>query len=78
MKALPVIFDAVAGKHHVFLTALKNAADKHCWREICNVPIGTLPTTFNIPTQPGKLLFKDLHTHCKAIWAGTTSDQLQE
>ena len=32
-KALSVTFDAVAGKHHVFLTALKNAADERCWRE---------------------------------------------
>jgi hypothetical protein len=32
-KALPVIYDAVAGKHHVFLTTLKNAADERCWRD---------------------------------------------
>jgi hypothetical protein len=54
-KALSVIFDAVAGKHHVFLTALKNAADERCWREIRHVPVGTLPTTFDILTHPGKL-----------------------
>jgi len=30
MKALPVVFHAVAGKHHSFLTALKNAADGRC------------------------------------------------
>jgi hypothetical protein len=77
-KALPVIFDAVAGKHHVFLTALKNAADERCWREVCHVPIGTPPTAFDILTQPGKIPFKDLCTHCNAIWAGTTSDQLQQ
>jgi hypothetical protein len=77
-KALSVTFDAVAGKHHVFLTALKNAADERCWREICHVPIGTPPTTFDILTQPGKISFKDLRAHCEAIWAGTTSDQLQQ
>jgi hypothetical protein len=27
-KALLVVFDAAAGKHHSFLTALKNAADE--------------------------------------------------
>jgi hypothetical protein len=43
MKALPVVFDSAAGKHHTFLTALKNVADEHCWREICMVPIGTPP-----------------------------------
>jgi hypothetical protein len=32
-KVLSVTFDAVAGKHHVFLTALKNAADERCWQE---------------------------------------------
>ena len=77
-KALPVIFDAVAGKHHVFLTALKNAADERCWREICHVPIGNPPTTFDILPQSGKISFKDLRSHCEAIWTGTTSDQLQQ
>ena len=38
-KALPVVFDSVTGKHHSFLTALKNAADERCWREICLVPV---------------------------------------
>jgi hypothetical protein len=71
-----VIFDAVAGKHHVFLTALKNAADERCWREICHVLIGTI--TFDILTQPGKIPFKDLRNHCDAIWAGTTTDQVQQ
>jgi hypothetical protein len=74
-KALPVIFDAVTGKHHVFFTALKDAADERCWREICHIPIGTPTTTFDIITQPGKKSFKDLRTHCDAIWVGTTSDQ---
>ncbi len=56
-KALPVVFDVAAGKHHSFLTALKNAADERCWHEICLVPVGTPPVVHDLLLQPGKLSF---------------------
>jgi hypothetical protein len=54
-KALPVIFDAVAGKHHVFLTSLNNAVDGCCRREICHIAIGNPPITFDILIQRFKI-----------------------
>jgi len=55
-KPIPVIFDAVAGKHHSFATALRNTADERCWREICFVLVGSPPdtVTFDLLTHPEK------------------------
>jgi hypothetical protein len=41
MKAVPVVFEVVAGKHRSFVTVSRNTADKWCWQEICLVPVGT-------------------------------------
>lgn len=76
-KALPVVFDAAAGKHHSFLTALKNAADEHCWREICKIPVGNPAVLYDLLVKPGNISMKDLHAHCSTIWNGTTSDKVQ-
>lgn len=76
-KALPVVFDAAAGKHHSFLTALKNAADERCWRDVCLIPIGTPPIVHDLLLQPGKITLTDLHSHCSTLWSGTSSDQVQ-
>jgi hypothetical protein len=55
-KAIPIVFDAVTGKHHAFVMALRNTADERCWREICLVPVGTHPdtVTFDLLMHPGK------------------------
>jgi hypothetical protein len=58
-KALPVVFDGAAGKHHVFLTALKNVADERSWREICMIPVGAPPIIYDLLTQPGKIKLQD-------------------
>jgi hypothetical protein len=63
MKALPVVFDGAAEKHHAFLTALKNIADECSWREICMIPIRTPSITYDLLTQPGKIKLQDLQTH---------------
>jgi len=77
-KALPVVFDTVTGKHHSFLTALKNAADERCWREICLAPVsvgnGNPPIFYDLLVQPGKFLL----VYCSAIWNGTSSDEVQK
>jgi hypothetical protein len=77
-KAIPVVFDAVAGKHHSFVTVLRNTADERCWREICLVPIGTPPVTYDILIHPGKITMTDLQTHCANIWSGTDADKVQK
>jgi hypothetical protein len=53
-KPVSVKFDAVAGKHHSFVTVLRNVADERCWREICLVPIGTRPVMYDLLVLPGK------------------------
>ncbi len=77
-KALPVVFDGAAGKHHSFLTALKNVADERSWREICMIPIGTPPIVYDLLTQPGKIKLQDLQTYCARIWSGTSQDIMQQ
>jgi hypothetical protein len=77
-KALPVVFDGAAGKHHAFLTALKNVPDERSWREICMVPIGTPPIIYDLLTQPGKIKMLDLQAHCLRIWSGTSQDLMQQ
>ncbi len=69
-KAVPVVFDAVAGKHHAFITALRNIAGERCWREICLIPVGNQPNivTYDLLTHPGKISMAVLQTHCSAIW----------
>jgi hypothetical protein len=71
-KPIPVIFDAVAGKHHSFATALRNTVDERCWHEICLVPVGSPPdtVTFDLLTHPGKISIIVLYNHCSAIWNG--------
>jgi len=66
-KALPVVFNSAAGKHHFFLTALKNVADACSWREIFMIPIGAPPVNYDLLTQPGKIKLQDLQTHCMRI-----------
>jgi hypothetical protein len=76
--AIPIVFDAVAGKHHSFITVLRNTADERCWREICLVPVGTPSITYDILVHPGKIPMAALQTHCATIWASTDSDKVQK
>jgi hypothetical protein len=77
-KALPVVFDGTAGKHHEFLTALKNTANERSWREICMIPVGIPSITYDLSTQPRKIKLQDLQTHCLRIWSGTSQDLMQQ
>jgi hypothetical protein len=79
-KVVPVVFDTVAGKHHAFITALRNIADEHCWREICLIPVGNQPNmvTYDLLTHPGKISMAVLQTHCSAIWNGTDDVKVQK
>jgi hypothetical protein len=77
-KALPVVFDGAAGKHHMFVTALKNIADERSWREICMIPVGNPSVTYDLLTQPGKIKLQDLQAHCLSIWSGVSQDLMQK
>ncbi len=77
-KALPVVFDGAAGKHHMFVTALKNIANERSWREICMIPVGNPLVTFDLLTQPGKIKLQDLQAHCLSIWSGVSQDLMQK
>ncbi len=68
----------MTGKHHAFLTALKNVADERSWTEICMIPVGTPPIIYDLLTQPGKIIMQDLQTHCLRIWSGTSQDLMQQ
>jgi hypothetical protein len=79
-KAIPVVFDAVAGKHHSFVTVLKNIADERCWRDICIVPtgVGASQVTYDLLLHPGKISLADLQTHCATIWNANDADSVQK
>jgi hypothetical protein len=79
-KAVPVVFDAVAGKHHSFVTVLKNIADERCWRDICIVPtgFGASQEIYDLLLHPGKISLADLQTHCATIWNANDADSVQK
>jgi len=79
-KAIPVVFDAVAGKHHSFVTVLKNIADERCWRDICIVPtgVGASQVTYDLLLHPGKISLAELQTHCATIWNANDADSVQK
>jgi hypothetical protein len=79
-KAIPVVFDAMAGKHHSFVTVLKNIADERCWRSICIVPvgIGAAQVSYDLLLHPGKISLADLQVHCAAIWNANDADNVQK
>jgi hypothetical protein len=49
-KSLSVTFDGTGGKHHSFLTSLKNVSDERSWREIYMIPVGNPPINYDLLT----------------------------
>jgi hypothetical protein len=79
-KAVPVVFDDIAGKHHSFVTVLRNIADERCWRDICIVPtgVGASHVIYDLLLHPGKISLADLQTHCATIWNANDADSVQK